>query len=403
MRLLIPVFSPQTGTWGGLTRSLGVAEAAIARGDKVAFCGSGYVEESLRGLGHRVYPMPAATMLGLPRPLSRRIKDRAQQHALPIGPGRSVGSIWTVLAATGMARARYLRRLVDAQLHAAADFRAEALFADLDPGAYVTAAIARIPIASAYSQVMTGGTGGLPWALMRRAMAAVLEDHGLPPRRPEELFFGPHVLKIVPSVPELDDADPARPDVLYAGSLLGRLCPQSLAGSGFDPVGRHVFVYVGTGSVRLETLRRVLPALFPAGGEVTCVVAAQSVTTPFRLAGVRFSPYVDAEALLPRCDWMICHAGQNSIVRSLRHGVPLIMFPGAVFERRYNAQHVAAAGAGVMGESDQFTPAWLSGVLRRREDYRERAEELGERMNACGGAPAAVEAIAAHALVPGRT
>jgi hypothetical protein len=32
MRLLIPVFSPATGTWGGLTRVIAVAEAAKQAG-----------------------------------------------------------------------------------------------------------------------------------------------------------------------------------------------------------------------------------------------------------------------------------------------------------------------------------------------------------------------------------
>lgn len=49
MRLLIPVFSPVMGTWGGLIRVLAVAEAALAAGHDVAFGASGYLEESLYG------------------------------------------------------------------------------------------------------------------------------------------------------------------------------------------------------------------------------------------------------------------------------------------------------------------------------------------------------------------
>ncbi len=41
MRLLIRLFSPATGTWGGLTRVLAIAQAAQAAGHQVAFSYAG--------------------------------------------------------------------------------------------------------------------------------------------------------------------------------------------------------------------------------------------------------------------------------------------------------------------------------------------------------------------------
>ena len=69
MRLLIPLFSPATGTWGGLTRVIAVADAAQKAGHVVAFCASGYLEDELCRRGYLVHSMPAATMLGLPTSL----------------------------------------------------------------------------------------------------------------------------------------------------------------------------------------------------------------------------------------------------------------------------------------------------------------------------------------------
>ena len=43
MRLLIPLFSPGTATYGGVTRAIAIAEAASAAGHQVAFCASGPV------------------------------------------------------------------------------------------------------------------------------------------------------------------------------------------------------------------------------------------------------------------------------------------------------------------------------------------------------------------------
>ena len=72
MRLLIPVFSPATGTWGGLTRSIAIAEAAKQAGHTVAFCAAGYLETTLRQHGYSVFSLPPTTMFGLPVAISRR-------------------------------------------------------------------------------------------------------------------------------------------------------------------------------------------------------------------------------------------------------------------------------------------------------------------------------------------
>ncbi len=397
MRLLIPVFSPSTGTWGGLTRVLAIAEAAREAGHEVAFCASGYLEGALRERGFQVYSMPAATMFGLPPFLSRLLERRSQRRTLPVRPGRSVGSIWMVLLVSGMARSRYLRRLVEREINAAQIFRADRLFTDLDPGAFIVSRATGVPLASAYAHIVTHGTGGMAWKLMRRAIAPVLRSYGLPEVTPDELCFGKAVLKIIPSIPELDDTDPSRVDVRYVGYLLAPI--RSDVGMELDegPERRYVFVYVGTGSISLDALERVLPQVFPPGGELTCLVGAQSIQEPYRIGGVDFRPYVPAEAVLPRSVWTICHGGQNTIIQSLMNGVPLVIFPGPIFERRYNARKVEAAGAGLMGEVDEFNADWLRRAFARQAECASKAVVLGERIRSYGGAAAAVEAIAGWA------
>src|SRR5512133_3069376 len=103
MRLLIPLFSPATGSWGGLTRVIAIAECAKARGHSVAFCASGSLADDLRRREYWVYSTPPTTMLGLPAPLSHVVEQRSQHASLPVRPGRSVGNIWFVLALSGLA------------------------------------------------------------------------------------------------------------------------------------------------------------------------------------------------------------------------------------------------------------------------------------------------------------
>lgn len=391
MKLLIPLFSPATGTWGGLTRVLAIADAAVKAGHEVAFCASGSLEKALLKHGYKVYGMPEPTLFGLPKGISRIIEKRSRRTSIPIKPGKSFGSIWFVLALSGMASAAYLEELVKAEREAVADFGAEMLFTDLDPGAFMLASIMKLPIASNYASIITTGVGNLFWKAMERAVNSVLKTYSIRHLDPHELCFSENILKIIPSIPELDDTDPARPDVRYVGHLLSEI----EAGQTFEPEPgkRYVFVYSGTGSVSLSKLEEVLPQVFQEDGPYRCLVGAQSVEHPYRMGGVEFRHYIPAEEVLAYSDWTICHGGQNTIIQSLRRGVPLIIFPGPIFERRYNAQKVQDAGAGVMGELDQFTPEWLEQVLLCQSVYARGAKKLGGQISSMGGAPSAVKSM----------
>jgi UDP:flavonoid glycosyltransferase YjiC (YdhE family) len=398
MRILVPVFSPATGTWGGLTRVVAFAQAAQGIGHQIAFVASGPLADDLRKHGYTVYAAPASTLLGLPRPVARIFERRSQRVTLPVRPGKSIGNLGLVYLLSGLARASYLRQELKAELDAVTDFQPQALFTDLDPGAYILARITGLPIATAFQGIMLEGIDSRTWKLAQRSENSVLNEHGLAALPLEELHFGSEVLKIIPSIPELDGTDPNRADVCYVGHLLAPIKPS--ATSKFKPVQerRYVFVYVGTGALSLDILREVLPKVFPSGGNLTCLVGSQSIREVERVEAVEFRPYVPAEAVLPHCDWTICHGGQNTIIQSLRHGVPLLVFPGPIFERRFNASKVQEAGAGMMAEIDQFTPQWLRAALGRQYEFAPRATILGGKINAYNGPRQAVKALEAHAI-----
>jgi UDP:flavonoid glycosyltransferase YjiC (YdhE family) len=396
MRLLIPLFSPATGTWGGLTRVIAVATTAQEAGHDVAFCASGDLAKTLEKRQFHVYPIPESRMFGLPRPFSRRIARRAQNASMPVPAGRSVGNIWTVLVMSGMARAKYLRLLVQAQIEAARAFQPDALFTDLDPGAFLTAEICNLPIAATYASVIERGERSLPWHMLNRAASGVQKAYGLSPRPVSELCFGPQVLKIIPSIPELDNTNPDRPDVIYVGQLIGVVQTPDSSTFQPEPDRRYVFAYFGSGSLPLDALRNVLPQAFPGDSKTICLVGSQSISRPETHGNVKFLPYVDTRAVLPHCDWTLCHGGQNTIIQSLMNSVPMMIFPGPIFERRFNASKVQAAGAGWMGEVDEFNLEWLRASLASYPICVPQAARLGHVIRSYGGASAAVDAIARY-------
>ncbi len=396
MRILIPVFSPATGTWGGLTRVIAIIEAARKAGHEAACCASGYLADSLTKRGYHVYVTPHTTLFGLPQPLSDRMEKQSQRRVIPVKPGRDIGSMWLVFALSGYARAGYMKQLVKAQLAAVEDFRPDIIFTDHDPAAAVTGRIADLPVATAYASIIQRTGHDFGWRLMNRVYGGVLRSFDLDPVEPEELLYGPHILKILPLIPELDyNAQPDRPDFCYTGEMhapIGLLSEETF----FPEEGkRYVFAYLGSGSASLDVVEKVLPEVFPEGGDTLCLVGAQTIKERYKIGGVEFKPYVPAASLFPHCDWTICHGGQNTVIQSLTYGVPLIVFPGPVFERRHNARRVAMHGAGVWAELPDFTAEWIRAQFPKQPKLAAGAAKLGKRVESYGGAAAALKAMEA--------
>jgi hypothetical protein len=339
-------------------------------------------------------------MFGLPPALSRRVARRSERARIPVGEGRSVGSVWFVFWLSGLLESGYLSRLVAFESAVARGYRAELLVTEMDLGAYLTARLTGIPLLSTYASVFKAGKGSLPWRKARRAIARVFAAHGgtsspatspLAPTTPEALLDNPAGLKIIPSIPELDGSDPGRPDIRYVGNLIE---PVREAKGSFplEEGLRYVFVYLGTGSISMDRAYEVLPRAFAPFGGLSVCVAAPSRTDELEVGNVRFMPYVPSQDILPRAELTICHGGLNTISQSIEAGVPLLLFPGPIFERRFNAGKVAENGAGFMGELSDFNAEWIRDKFERRGELREGTARLRASFAQMGGAEAAVKA-----------
>jgi UDP:flavonoid glycosyltransferase YjiC (YdhE family) len=231
---------------------------------------------------------------------------------------------------------------------------ADKIFTDIDPGAYLTSVVSGIPLASTYAHIATHGSGTFGWKLMQRVADKVLRANRLPAKNLNELCFGEKVLKIIPSIPELDSTDADLPDVCYVGQLISPIQSAQTIDFQIEEGKQRVFVYVGTGSISLDTLQSVLPKVFPSNCELQCFVGAQSITTTYKIEAVEFHPYVP---------------------------------------RRYNARKVEAAKAGIMGEVNMFTVDWLREAFRKQKECASQAKILRQRINSYDGPDAAVDAI----------
>ena len=156
---------------------------------------------------------------------------------------------------------------------------------------------------------------------------------------------------------------------------------------------KYVFCYFGTGSLPLSSVKDILPETFKDRDDIVCYVASQSIARNFRIGNVEFVNYIQANELLPHCIMTICHGGLNTITQSIESGIPLLVFPGPVFERRFNALRVREAGAGFFGELGDFTPEWIIDKLKKIESRQTNIVQLQKSFLSYHGAETAYERI----------
>jgi UDP:flavonoid glycosyltransferase YjiC (YdhE family) len=126
------------------------------------------------------------------------------------------------------------------------------------------------------------------------------------------------------------------------------------------------------------------------------VFLASSYLKEETVGNIHVAPRWDFDTLLDEAVLFINHGGQNSMVDGLLHGVPQIVVPGKIFERRYNAEKLAENNAGRWIESNDFTPEKIlnvTGEVIGSEEMRKNARILGNKLMNAGGIDRIIESM----------
>ena len=109
--------------------------------------------------------------------------------------------------------------------------------------------------------------------------------------------------------------------------------------------------------------------------------------------GVVATGFVSHDALLPRCNAVICNGGHGIVARSLSHGVPLVVVPGHG-DQQENGYRVARAGAGLVVKRRKLgrLPGALREVLADRR-FAEMAARIAREAAALDGPARAAELV----------
>ncbi len=162
-----------------------------------------------------------------------------------------------------------------------------------------------------------------------------------------------------------------------------------------DRPGELVYFSLGSlGSADVELMRRVIAAL--ATTPYRIIVSKGPRHSEFELAdnmwGAEFLPQTK---IIPMCDLVITHGGNNTTVEALHFGKPMVLLP--LFWDQYdNAQRMDELGFGIRLDPYRFTEAELVGALERLlgdAALRAKLDAMGEAIRGRDGLTRAADLI----------
>jgi MGT family glycosyltransferase len=160
-------------------------------------------------------------------------------------------------------------------------------------------------------------------------------------------------------------------------------------------------VLVSMGTVNAEASGRFYATAIAALADapVQTILVAPDEHAAGAPASMIVRRYVPQLALLPKVDAVVCHAGHNTVVEALAHGVPLVVAP-IKDDQPIVADQVVAAGAGVRVKFGRVQPQELRAAVDQvlgEPAFRAAAERVRASFAAAGGAAAAADALEALA------
>ena len=373
MKILIVPMAAMAETSGPTGRCRLLAEGFRDAGMETATCKARDVNyKTIPGI--QDYYLDTPMPFGLPRAIASRTFPIARK--LGITSRKTVNSFDEVLWFTGNLDYRYLKKSVESVRKAIRDFRADAVYSEFNISAIIASKIENIPLYATVSyptQHEFAHRSDLAGGLNK-----FLAEYGLPEVDSALQLFDRADKSFCPSIRKLEPIE--KDSVHYCGAL------KSVSLKEPSSSRDKILVYMGSGTISPKKMQDVMKNAF-AGSSYQVYIASASLKEE-TVDNIHIARRWDFGTMLDEAALFINHGGQNSIVDGLLHGVPQIMVPGKVFERKYNADSIVRNNAGVVVSVADFNPVYIRDAAEqaiRSKEMAANATALGKELAETGG------------------
>ena len=373
MRALVVPMAAMAETSGPSGRCKILAEGFRDAGIETAACIAKDVNyKEMVGIHnyHLEVPMP----LGLPKFIASHTFPIAQK--LGITSKKTVNSFDEVLWLTGNLDYRYLKASVESVRKAIRDFKPDVVYSEFNISAIIASRIEQTPLAVTVSYPTQHEYAHRPE--LAKGINKILSDSGIKETESALKLFDWADRSFCPSIYELEPIE--KPDVHFCGAL------KTLHSAERAATRNKILVYMGNGTVSPGRMVNIISDAFK--DSKYDVYFASASLKEMNDGNIHVAKRWNFDELLDEAVLFINHGGQNSMVDGLLHGVPQMMIPGKVFERKYNADSVAENGAGVVIPVENIDPAHIREVseqIIQSKEMSANAAALGAKLADAGG------------------
>lgn len=383
MKVLIVPMAAMAETAGPSLRCHLLAEGFIDAGFEVATCMAEDMNyKAMEGISNYYLDVPMP--FGLPKAIASRTFPVAGK--LGITSKKTVHSFDEVLWFTGNLDYRYLKKSTESIRKAIRAFHPDIVYSEFNVSAIIAAKKEGITLCVTLSYPTRHEYAHR--TRLADGLNRLLGELQLPSVDSALQLFDWADMSFCPSIRELEPIE--KPNVTYCGPLK----PVKQVPSPTSDRNK-ILVYVGNGTISASKALKVIRNAFSEWDyEVFFASASLKEGT---LGNVHIARRWDFDSLLNESVLFINHGGQNSVMDGLLHGVPQILIPGKVFERRYNARCIEENKAGVVIEHQAFDPERLRTIAERTiysKEMTDNAVDLGNKLRKAGGIKTVIRKIA---------
>ncbi|MCR5455237.1 MAG: hypothetical protein K6F33_09650 [Bacteroidales bacterium] len=376
MKVLLTAMAAMAETGGPSSRCRTLATAFKDAGMEVATCLAEDVNyKKINGIKNYFLEVPMP--LGLPKVIAKRMFPIVQK--LGISARKEVKSFDQVLYFTGNLDYKYLKISVENIRKAIKDFNPDVVYSEFNVSALIAAKIEGKKLLATTSYPTQYNYANNP--KLSHGLNKMLQEYSLPQVKSALQLIDFADQLICPSIPELEPIK--RDNVTYCGTFK-RI-------ENTEKQRDKILVYMGNGTISPKKMLHSLVKNFNSG-DYEVFMASKSLEKS-DIGNIHIAKFWNFDNLLNEAVLFINHGGQNSVADGLIHGVPQLILPGKVFERKYNAQSIVDNNAGAtLSLSDLATDRFLNVCthLINSIEIRHNAASLGDKLLAAGGTDAVV-------------
>ena len=345
-----------------------VARAAEAAGHTVAVAGSAGMIPKIEAAGFTAFPTSEKRA---PRTSTEPLPE--ELPVAPIDPVREERDLREAFARRGS------KRSAAAVLELARQWKPDIIVREeVDFGAEIAAEVAGIPCAHVI--VLSAG-GFLREDVVGEPLHELRAEYGLP--ADPELTMLTRGLVLSPCAPSFRNPDFPLPGNAFsyreAAAIPHRAASQT----------PNVYFTLGTEFNTIDLHARVLGGLKEVAANVVVTVGERIDPAQFGPMPdhVRVERFIPQHQILPTCDLVLSHGGSGSVMGTLAHGLPSILFPMGA-DQPHNAQRCVDLGTSLaldpVNATAQDVREAVSAVLAE-PGYRLAAGRIQDEINALPG------------------